>query len=140
MMDSSTLVLGIGVGGLLLAMLLVALIIVLLQLGKVKRDQAALLQEHRSLEDHFKKLKNKIEFLNAGSLGLGQRLMSTEKRLSQSLEKQDELVHSNTDHLYRRQADRLLKGSALNTQDDSAVTRSEAKLMALVGKKNIEKN
>ncbi len=139
-MDSSTIVLSISVGGLLLATLLVGFILVLVQLGKLKREQSDLLQQHQSLEDSFKKLKNKIEFLNAGSLGLGQRLMSTEKRLSQTLEKQDELVHSNTEQLYRRQADRLLKSSALKAQDDGAVTRSEAKLMALVGKKNLEKN
>ncbi len=138
MIDPSNLV--VSVGGFLLAILLVGFIVILVQLAKLKRAQAQLLQQNHSLEDNIKKLKSKIEFLNAGSLGLGQRLMSTEKRLSQSLEKQDELVHSNTEHLYRRQADRLLKSSALKTQDESAVTRSEAKLMALVGKKNSEKN
>ncbi|MVF10888.1 hypothetical protein FT643_01920 [Ketobacter sp. MCCC 1A13808] len=138
MTESTYLIIGVS---LLVAVVILALsIYTFLQTKKVSKIQLELQQQNLMLETSLKKLQSKIEFLNAGSLGLGQRLMSTEKRLTHSLEKQDELVHNNSEQLYRRQADRLLKNSSINVQESDAVTRSEAKLMALVGKKHQDNN
>lgn len=121
--------------GVFIACLLSAgLVILLLQVQKMKHQQMLLRQEKQVLERRLKSLESKIEFLNSGSMGMGQRLMSAEKRLNQALDRQDELAQSNSDQLFRRQADRVLQGRQPDTQEEDGPSRSEAKLMALVSK------
>lgn len=121
------------------AFLTAGMVMLLLQVQKMKHGQLLLQEEKRVLESRVKSLESKIEFLNTGSLGIGQRLMTTEKRLNQALERQDELAQTNTEQLFRRQADRVLKGVELEATDDDAPSRTEAKLMALVSKQNQSK-
>ena len=122
--------------GVLIAVFLTAgMVLLLMQVQKMKHNQLMLQGEKKMLEARIKSLESKIEFLNTGSLGIGQRLMNTEKRLNQALERQDDLAQSNSEHLFRRQADRVLKGRELESADeDDGPSRTEAKLMALVNK------
>jgi len=66
------------------------LVILLLQVQKMKSRQLMLQEEKQILENRLKSLESKMEFLNTGSLGIGQRLMNAEKRLNQALERQDD--------------------------------------------------
>lgn len=121
--------------GVLIAVFLTAgMVLLLMQVQKMKHNQLMLQEEKKVLATRVKSLESKIEFLNTGSLGIGQRLMNAEKRLNQALERQDDLAQSNTEQLFRRQADRVLKGCELEPADEDAPSRSEAKLMALVNK------
>lgn len=110
------------------------LLAMIIQLQQTRRQQVMLQEEKQLLEARIKNLESKIDFINTGSKGMGQRLMSAEKKLNQALEKQDELLSNNSDQLFQRQAERVLKQPVVQ-DDDAAPSRSEAKLMALVGGK-----
>lgn len=116
-----------------------ALLFLIVMLQSTRHQQDLLREEKKVLEARIRNLESKIEFISSGSMGLGQRLMSAEKKLNQALEKQDELISNNSDQLFRRQADRILKDH-LPEDDESSPSRSEAKLMALVGGKPKDKN
>jgi len=118
--------------------LCVTLLYVIVQLQQTRREQMQLQQEKQSLEARIKSLESKIDFINTGSKGMGQRLMSAEKKLHQALEKQDEMLSNNSDQLFQRQAERVLK-QPVPAADDGAPSRSEAKLMALVSGKSSDK-
>ncbi len=126
------------IGVLIAGLLTVGIVFLLLQVQKMKHGQLMLQREKQALESRLKSLESKIEFLNTGSVGIGQRLMTAEKRLNKALERQDDLVHSNNDQLFRRQADRVLKGREVETVEDDVPSRSEAKLMALVSKQKMK--
>ncbi len=119
--------------------LCVTLLAVVLQLQQTRRQQAVLQEEKQQLETRIRNLESKLEFLSTGSKGMGQRLMSAEKKLNQALEKQDELLSNNSDKLFQRQAERVLK-QPVKAEDDGSPSRSEAKLMALVGGKPQDKS
>jgi len=126
--------------GMVIAVILsAALLFLIVMLQNTRHQQDLLREEKKVLEARIRNLESKIEFISSGSMGLGQRLMSAEKKLNQALEKQDELISNNSDHLFRRQADRILKDH-LPEEDESSPSRSEAKLMALVGGKPKDKN
>lgn len=126
---------GVAIAGVLSAALL--LLIVLLQ--KTRHAQAALQEEKQRLEARVKNLETRIELLDTGTKGMGHRLMQTEKKLHQAMERQDDMASQNPEQLFRRQADRLLKGR-LPAEEEESPSRSEAKLMALVGGKPQEKS
>lgn len=126
--------LGVAIAGVLCCTLL----FLVLQLKQVRQQQTLLLEHKQALESRIKHLESKLEFLSTGSKGMGQRLMTAEKKLNQALEKQDELLSNNKDALFQRQAERVLK-QPLPSDDDAALSRSEAKLMALVGGKPNDK-
>lgn len=115
------------------------LLFLLLQTRQLRQQQTLLEEQKRVLETRIKSLETKLEFVTTGSKGIGQRLMTAEKKLNQALEKQDELLSNNKDALFQRQAERLLK-QPLPADDDAALSRSEAKLMALVGGKPNDKS
>jgi hypothetical protein len=116
-----------------------ALLSLLVLLQRTRQSQQALLEEKKLLEARIKNLESRIELLDTGAKGMGHRLMLAEKKLNLTIERQDDLSSTNNDQLLRRQADRLLKGRNLPEEAD-AVSRSEAKLMALVGGKPQEKS
>lgn len=128
------------IGALIAAVLAGTMLILLLQLQKMKRSQKDLADEKMALENRIKSLESKIEFLNTGSMGIGQRLMNTEKKLHQAMEKQNEISQNNMSHLFQRQADRVLKGKKVPDNEDNCPSRSEAKLMALVSNNDPSKN
>lgn len=115
------------------------LLFLLLQTRQLRQQQVLLEEQKRVLEGRIKSLETKLEFVTTGSKGIGQRLMTAEKKLNQALEKQEELLSNNKDALFQRQAERLLK-QPLPAADDVALSRSEAKLMALVGGKQNDKS
>lgn len=126
--------LGVAIAG----VLCVTLLAMIVQLQQTRRQQVALQEEKQALEARIKNLESKLEFLSTGSKGIGQRLMTAEKKLNQALEKQDEILSNNSEKLFQRQAERVLK-QAPKAEEDSALSRSEAKLMALVGGKPTDK-
>ncbi|HVL01120.1 MAG TPA: hypothetical protein VM553_14985 [Dongiaceae bacterium] len=115
------------------------LLFLLVLLQRTRRTQLLLEEEKKVLEARIRNLENRIELLDTSSKGIGQRLMVAEKKLNLTMERQDDLASNNSDQLLRRQADRLLKGRSL-PEETEAVSRSEAKLMALVGGKPQEKS
>ncbi|RLU00498.1 hypothetical protein [Ketobacter sp.] len=126
--------------GVLIAVLLTTgMVFLLLQVQKMKHSQGQLLQEKQALENRLKSLESKIEFLNTGSVGIGQRLMNAEKRLNQALDRQEDITNQSSEHLFRRQADRVLKGRDMEPVEEESPSRSEAKLMALVSKQPAKK-
>lgn len=126
---------GVLIAGVLCGTLLFLLVL----LQRTRQSQQALLEEKKLLEARIKNLESRIELLDTGAKGMGHRLMLAEKKLNLTIERQDDLSSTNNDQLLRRQADRLLKGRNLPEEAD-AVSRSEAKLMALVGGKPQEKS
>ena len=121
---------GVVIAGVLCGTLLFLLVL----LQRTRQSQQVLQEEKKLLEARIKNLESKIDLL-----GMGHRLMLAEKKLNITMERQDDLSSSNNDQLLRRQADRLLKGRNVPEETD-AVSRSEAKLMALVGGKPQEKS
>ena len=126
--------------GVVIAVVLSGLLLaVIIQLQQTRRQQQVLQEEKKLLEARIRNLESKIDFINTGSKGMGQRLMSAEKKLNQTIEKQDELMSNNSDKLFQRQAERVLK-QPVTSEDEASPSRSEAKLMALVGGKPTDKN
>lgn len=126
-------------GIMIAAVLSGAILVLTLKLQQTRRQQNLLEGEKQLLEARLKSLESKIELLTTGSKGIGQRLMLAEKKLHQTIERQEEIVGNNPEQLFRRQADRVLKGRPLEEEDEDSPSRSEAKLMALVGRKPQEK-
>lgn len=121
------------------AVLAVLLLAVILQLQNVRRQLAQQQKEKQQFESRIKNLESKLEFVSTSTKGMGQRLMTAEKKINLSLEKQDEILSNNSDKLFQRQAERVLK-NAPKAEEESALSRSEAKLMALVGGKPTDKS
>lgn len=121
---------------------LTGLVSVAMYCRRLGLHQKSLAEQKQQLEVRIQSLERKIEFLNTGSLGIGQRLMNTEKRLHQALERQEDLSQNQSENLYRRQADRMLKSLQLSDtdEDEDSPSRSEAKLMALVSKRTSPKS
>ena len=128
------------IGALIAVVLAGAMLFLLLQVQKMKHNQKQLADEKRALESRIKSLESKIDFLSTGSMGIGQRLMNTEKKLHQAMEKQNEMSQGNIGNLVQRQADRVLKGKKIPDDDVASPSRSEAKLMALVSNNDPNKN
>ena len=122
------------IGALIAGVLSTAMLILMFQLQKMRSQQRHLSEQKQALEARVKSLESKIDFLSTGSLGIGQRLMNAEKRLNQAMEKQNEMSQGNMDQLFQKQADRVLKGKQVPDDIDASLSRSEAKLMALVSK------
>ena len=128
------------IGALIAVVLAGAMLFLLLQVQKKKKKKKQLADEKRALESRIKSLESKIDFLSTGSMGIGQRLMNTEKKLHQAMEKQNEMSQGNIGNLFQRQADRVLKGKKIPDDDVASPSRSEAKLMALVSNNDPNKN
>lgn len=126
------------VGVLIAVLLTTGVVFLILQVQRMKHSQLVLQQEKQVLENRLKSLESKIEFLNTGSVGIGQRLMNAEKRLNQALDRQEDIANQNNEQLFRRQADRVLKGRDVEVVEDESPSRSEAKLMALVNKQKLK--
>jgi len=91
--------------------------------------------------EQYLQLENQLNLTSKGSLGVGRRLMKAEKRLSQVIERQNEMEnHHDTDQLSFNQAAKLLeKGIDLGeVVGKVGITRSEAQLVSLFNKKELE--
>lgn len=122
----------------IIGLLVVGLLFALQQwrFWKLSSRQKKAESENNNLLNRIKKIENQYDFLSKGSMGFGQRLVNSEKRLNQVLEKQMEFSDNHSDALLKKQAEKLLKGRTVKVSDDDVFTRSEEKLMALVGEKN----
>ncbi len=122
------------VGLIIVVTLSSAMLYLLTHLLKLRAQQQQLHSDKKELESRLKSLESKVNFLNTGSLGIGQRLMSAEKRLNQAVEKQNEMFQGDREQLFQKQANRVLKGKQVPDDASTTLSRSEVKLMALVGK------
>ena len=100
------------------------------------RKQRQLITELKRQQDQITKLTSQLDFVKSGSIGFGQRLMKLEKRINNVVEKQDELGPVAQEALFKRQAERVLKGQMIQEDNEDGPTRSEARLMALVSTKS----
>lgn len=81
-------------------------------------------------------LRNEIQAMTSGSIGMGKRLVDIEQRLNQTAEKQLELANRDPGVLAYNQAARLMEMGA-DVDDlvkDCGIGRPEAELMALLHK------
>ena len=85
-----------------------------------------------------KQLEDQLAMVSKGSQGVGRRLMSTEKKLNQTMERQSEMENNDTDKFSFNQAAKLLeKGIELDdVVGKVGITRSEAKLVDLFQQKD----
>ncbi len=87
-----------------------------------------------------KQLEDQLVMVSKGSQGVGRRLMNTEKKLNQTMERQSEMENNDTEQFSFNQAAKLLeKGIELNdVVGKVGITRSEAKLVDLFQHKEHE--
>lgn len=127
------------IGAAIAGVLCGAMLFLIASLQKTRRALQLQQEEKKLLEARIANLEAKTELLQTGAKGMGQRLMLAEKKLHQTQERQEDIASNNSEQLFRRQADRLLKGRT-PPEDEESPSRSEAKLMALVGGKPQEKS
>lgn len=91
-------------------------------------------------DEKIQQLEKNISMISKGSLGVGRRLMHTEKKLNQTMERQHEMENRDTDQLSFNQAAKLLeKGIEVDeVVGKVGITRSEAELVKLFQKKELE--
>lgn len=96
-------------------------------------------EKNQLLESKIDALTQQLTMLNKGTLGMGKRLMNTEKRLNQTMERQDSMENKESDQISFKQAARLFeRGLEMdNVIEQAGITRSEAKLMDMFQQKQI---
>ncbi len=100
---------------------------------------ALLLKKRLSLlEAHFieqiQSLRHEMAVYNSAAMGVGQRLINTEKKLNAMMDKQQQLTTSDTDYLPFSKAMALAEHGADARQlvEDCGLSEAEAKLVALL--------
>ena len=91
------------------------------------------------LQQQLETLSQQLSVMNKGTLGMGRRLMTAEKRLNQTMERQDSLENRESEQVSFRQAARLFeRGLKMdNVIEKVGITRSEAKLVDMFQQKQI---
>lgn len=107
----------------------------------VRKMAKALQQANQQIlqqQNQIDQLQEKIEWISKGALGVGKRLMTAEKRLTQTMERQHEIENKDSEQMTFNQAAKLLeKGVELNdVVGKVGITRSEAKLVELFHSQN----
>ena len=126
----SQIIIGIAVGTVMVA----ASLYLTYQVYKILIQQQKLIAEKLKLELKVHELEGKIESLDSNHMEFCQGLVNLEEKLDSSIERQKELSQLDSESLFRAQADKILKGQQISDLTDPAPSRSEVKLMALVGK------
>jgi hypothetical protein len=123
----------------LLAMLVQAIYIGVLN-KRLQALQRLVVEQQDEASKKMDALTQQVELLNRGSLGVGKRLMATEKRLNQTMERQEEIESKEWEQASFTQASRLIeKGVAVHEVVDKAgISRSEARLVDLVRRKSLQ--
>lgn len=129
-------IIGIAVGGLMVA----AALYLTYQMYKILIQQQKLVAEKLKLELRVKELEGKVVALDSNYMDFCQGLVNLEEKLDQSIERQKELSQLDSDSLFKAQAEKILGGQQISDLTESAPSRSEAKLMALVGKSETGEN
>ena len=111
--------------------LFVALCIFTLQLSKRLR-----LSEEK-LSQQIRSLQHDLSVINSAAMGVGQRLMTTEKKLTVAIEKQQQFEMGSADYLPFNQAVAMVEDGADAEQlvDRCGLSEAEASLMALLNNK-----
>lgn len=93
-----------------------------------------------TLEKQINDLSQQVAVLSKGSMGVGKRLMVTEKRLNQTMERQEEIENKDMEKMSFSQAAKLLeKGVEINDiVERVGISRSEAKLVELFKRREME--
>lgn len=121
-----------------LAMLGVAFVVSLIRVNKKLMERLSLqAKQNQLLESKVDVLTQQLSLLNKGTLGMGKRLMSTEKRLNQTMERQDSMENRSSEQISFKQAAKLFeRGLEVdNVVEKAGITRSEAKLMDMFQQK-----
>lgn len=92
------------------------------------------------LQQQLDSLARQLDMLNKGTLGMGRRLMTAEKRLNQTMERQDSLESREFEQRTFKQAAKLFeRGLEMdNVIEKVGITRTEAKLLDMIQQKQIE--
>ncbi|MCG8312866.1 MAG: DUF2802 domain-containing protein [Pseudomonadales bacterium] len=108
--------------------------------AKFKKHQQAQKQVNQKLAQELDSLRVQLEMVNKGTIGMGRRLMTTEKRLNQTMERQDTMESKGSEQLSFKQAARLFeRGLEMdNVIEKVGITRSEAKLLDMFQQKQAE--
>lgn len=122
----------------LVACLLLAVSLVMIA-KRNKQHNEALREKNRQLEKLLSNLEQQLDLLNKGTIGMGRRLMTTEKRLNQTMERQDSLENKESEQLSFKQAAKLFeRGLEMdNVIEKVGITRSEAKLVDMFQQKQM---
>lgn len=106
---------------------------------KQKKQYQQQLQKSQQLEEQIKALTQQLSMINKGTLGMGKRLMTTEKRLNQTMERQETLENKEVEQLHFKQAAKLFeRGLEMdNVIEKVGITRSEAKLVDMFQQKRV---
>ena len=117
--------------------LVVALIVIN---ARFKKHQHLQKLANQKLAKEIDALRAQLEMVNKGTIGMGRRLMTTEKRLNQTMERQDTMESKGTEQLSFKQAARLFeRGLEMgNVIEKVGITRSEAKLLDMFQQKQTE--
>ena len=104
------------------------------QAQRVSDERATVLQQRLDA------LSQQLDMLNKGTLGMGRRLMTAEKRLNQTMERQDNLENRESEQVSFKQAAKLFeRGVEMdNVIEKVGITRTEAKLLDMIQQKQIE--
>lgn len=118
------------VWGVLIVCCIAVLMTALLALQLNRRLQRL---EHQA-EQQVKALKQELGVVSRAAIGVGQRLMTVEKKLNISIEKQQQLASSHGDQQPYNYAASLAEGGASAEQimASCGVSEAEAKLLALL--------
>jgi len=105
-----------------------------------KKMTELMAQLNKAQKEKNQQLEDQLSLISKGSLGVGRRLMSAEKKLNQAVERVYEIENHDADQLSFDQAAKLLeKGIELNeVVGKVGITRSEANLVNLFQQKELE--
>lgn len=95
----------------------------------------------RRVELEVKGLKQQLQAVTAGALGVGRRLQQTEERLGKALDRQSRLEQKDTGSLPYTQASKLLKmgASVDEIKEACGLSHAEASLVELLHRSEQEK-
>lgn len=122
--------------GIAWTLIIAAVIIAVISLGIAIGLWRRLRQHRMRHQALIDVLRNEIQAMTSGSIGMGKRLVEIEQRLNHTAEKQLELANRDPGVLAYNQAARLMEMGA-DVDDlvkDCGIGRPEAELMALLHK------
>lgn len=83
--------------------------------------------------ERLEKLEKQLSIITSGSLGMGQRMVALENRLSELKKQQEQISHSDSDFSYTQAQKLLAQGVSLEAvAANSGLSHSEVSLMELL--------
>lgn len=123
-----------------LSVLVVQGVLISVLFRRLKGVNQALEAQQQQSQALLTQLNQQLDLLNRGAVGVGKRLMATEKRLNQTMERQEEIESKEWEQASYSQASRLIqKGVAVDdVVTKVGISRSEARLVDLLRRKTLE--